>query len=124
MKLSINESERTTRRVQNKKHMTEAVDFGRLTEVKMVIGSWGSYNSNNDRALGSKWLDLSEYTDWEEIEDELREEGFDLEGIDEELFIQDIDGISGIGEHESPQVVFETLLGEDFQQLKSSSGQY
>lgn len=29
--------------------------------VSIVIGSWGSYNECNERALGSKWLDLSDY---------------------------------------------------------------
>ena len=58
--------------------------------VSIVIGSWGSYNECNERALGSKWLDLSDYTDWEQITDELKEEGFILDGIDEELFVQDI----------------------------------
>jgi len=61
--------------------------------IKIVIGSWGSYNECNERALGSKWLDLSEYTTWDEIADELKNEGFVLDGIDEELFIQDIEGI-------------------------------
>ena len=28
--------------------------------VNIVIGSWGSYNACNERALGSKWLDLSD----------------------------------------------------------------
>ena len=37
--------------------------------VSVVIGSWGSYNECNERALGSKWLDLSDYEDWEEIEE-------------------------------------------------------
>ena len=27
--------------------------------VQIVIGSWGSYNECNERALGSKWLDLA-----------------------------------------------------------------
>lgn len=62
--------------------------------IKVVIGSWGSYNECNERALGSKWLDLSDYSEWEEIEKELINEGFELDGIDEELFIQDIEGIS------------------------------
>ena len=29
--------------------------------VSIVIGSWGSYNECNERALGSKWIDLSDY---------------------------------------------------------------
>ena len=61
--------------------------------IKIVIGSWGSYNECNERALGSKWLDLSDYSDWDEIVEELKKEGFELDGIDEELFIQDVEGI-------------------------------
>lgn len=61
--------------------------------ISIVIGSWGSYNECNERALGSKWLDLSDYSDWDEIVEELKKEGFELDGIDEELFIQDVEGI-------------------------------
>ena len=50
-------------------------------EVKVVIGSWGSYNECNERALGSKWLTLNDYDDWDEIEEELKKEGFQLDGI-------------------------------------------
>ena len=64
-----------------------------MGNINIVIGSWGSYNECNERALGSKWLDLSEYTTWDEIADELKNEGFVLDGIDEELFIQDVEGI-------------------------------
>ena len=35
-----------------------------MNGIKVVIGSWGSYNECNERALGSKWLDLSDYSDW------------------------------------------------------------
>ena len=80
--------------------------------VSIVIGSWGSYNECNERALGSKWLDLSDYTDWEQITDELKEEGFILDGIDEELFIQDIEGLpsgSKNWDYTNPQTLFETL---------------
>ena len=52
--------------------------------INIVIGSWGSYNECNERALGSKWLDLSDYSDWDEIVEELKKEGFELDGIDEE----------------------------------------
>ena len=82
-------------------------------EIKMVIGSWGAYNAANEKALGSSWLTLSDYNNWEEIEDELRKQGFDLEGEDEELFIQDVDGLPSMGEYESPQAVFETLYESD-----------
>ena len=80
--------------------------------IKIVIGSWGSYNECNERALGSKWLDLSNYSDWEEIQEELQKEGFILDGIDEELFIQDIEGLpSGCKnwDYTNPQKLFETL---------------
>ena len=30
-----------------------------INEISIVIGSWGSYNACNKRALGSKWLNLS-----------------------------------------------------------------
>lgn len=81
--------------------------------VNIVIGSWGSYTSCNNRALGSDWLDLSLYSSWEEIEEELKKQGFDLEGIDEELFIQDIEGIPTDNvnwDYVNPQALFEMLL--------------
>lgn len=81
-------------------------------EINVVIGSWGSYNECNNRALGSKWLNLSDYTEWEEIEEELKKEGFKLKGIDEELFIQDIEGINDNyvnWDYVNPQNLFETL---------------
>lgn len=84
-----------------------------MGNISIVIGSWGSYNECNERALGSKWLDLSDYSDWEEIEEELKKEGFILDGIDEELFIQDIEGIPGNSckwDYVNPQRLFETLL--------------
>jgi hypothetical protein len=60
-------------------------------EIRIVIGSWGSYNECNERALGSRWMDLADYDSWDEIEEALSDQGFELDGIDEELFIQDID---------------------------------
>ena len=84
-----------------------------MTEsIRIVIGSWGSYNECNERALGSEWLDLSDYSDWEEIEEELKKEGFILDGIDEELFIQDVEGLpSGCKnwDYTHPKRLFETL---------------
>ena len=80
--------------------------------IRIVIGSWGSYNECNERALGSKWLDLSDYSDWEEIEEELKAEDFILDGIDEELFIQDVEGLpSGCKnwDYTHPKTLFETL---------------
>lgn len=80
--------------------------------IQIVIGSWGSYNECNERALGSEWLDLSEFYDWEEIVAELKKEGFELDGIDEELFVQDIEGIpSGCcnWDYTNPETLFETL---------------
>lgn len=77
-------------------------------EIKVVIGSWGSYNDNNDRSLGSKWLTLNDYNDYSEIEAELISEGFELDGIDEELFIQDYEGLDGFnGDYMHPERLFE-----------------
>ena len=80
--------------------------------VSIVIGSWGSYNECNERALGSKWIDLSDYNVWEEIEEELKKQGFQLDGIDEELFIQDIEDIndsSANWDYMLPQRLFEIV---------------
>lgn len=77
--------------------------------VSIVIGSWGSYNACTERALGSKWLDLSNYSDWDEIEEELTKQGFVLNGIDEDLFIQDIEGIPSNGanwDYMHPKTIF------------------
>lgn len=82
------------------------------SKVSIVIGSWGSYNACNERALGSKWLDLSEFSDWDQIVEELEKEGFELDGIDEELFIQDIEGIyNSYGNWNSwhPKTLFDIL---------------
>ncbi len=91
--------------------------------IKIVIGSWGSYNECNERALGSKWLDLAYYDDWDEIVGELKTEGFELDGIDEELFVQDIEGIPSETmnwDYCNPRDLFETLkesgvLYDDYQ---------
>lgn len=83
-----------------------------INEIKIVIGSWGSYNECNERALGSKWLCLNDYNEWEEIEEELKKQGFELDGIDEELFIQDIENFPanvGNWDYVHPQDLFETL---------------
>ena len=83
-----------------------------MGNISIVIGSWGSYNDCNERALGSNWLDLSDYNDWEEIVEELKREGFELDGIDEELFIQDIEGISDRSvnwDYMNPENLFNTL---------------
>ena len=80
--------------------------------ISIVIGSWGSYNECNERALGSKWLDLSDYEEWDEIVEELKKEGFELDGIDEELFIQDVEGIedgSISWDYVNPETLFNTL---------------
>lgn len=87
-----------------------------MDNISIVIGSWGSYNKFNERALGSKWLDLSDYSDWEEIEEELKKEGFELDGIDEELFIQDIEGLptdSCNWDYTHPKTLFELLQEAD-----------
>ncbi len=79
-------------------------------EINIVIGSWGSYNECNERALGSKWICLNDYTDWEDILEELKKQGFELDGIDEELFIQEIEPAIDIDlEKVNPEKLFETL---------------
>jgi len=83
-----------------------------MEEIKIVIGSWGSYNECNERSLGSKWLDLSDYEDWSDIEEELKKEGFQLDGIDEELFIQDVDNFPDCSinwDYMHPKRFFEIL---------------
>ena len=81
-------------------------------DISIVIGSWGSYNECNERALGSKWLKLNDYSDYEEIVEELKNEGFELDGIDEELFIQDIEGLPATDvnwDYVNPEDLFNTL---------------
>ena len=41
-----------------------------MSEIRIIIGSWGSYNECNERTLGSKWLDLEDFDTYEEIEEE------------------------------------------------------
>ena len=87
-----------------------------MSNISIVIGSWGSYSVCNERALGSQWLTLSNYSDWEEIEEELTKEGFELDGTDEELFIQDIDGIDAKDmncDYIHPKDLFELLTEAD-----------
>ena len=87
-----------------------------MSNISIVIGSWGSYNECNERALGSKWLDLEDFDGYEEIEEELTKEGFELDGIDEELFIQDIDGIDAKAmncDYIHPKDLFELLQEAD-----------
>lgn len=81
-------------------------------EIKIVIGSWGSYNTCNEHALGSEWLCLNTYSDWNQITEKLGKQGFRLDGIDKELFVQDIDGLPSNCEnwdYISPKEFFETL---------------
>lgn len=83
-----------------------------MDTINIVIGSWGSYNQCNHKALGSTWLTLNNYNDWEDIEKELNKQGFDLNGIDEELFIQDIENFvtSHVNwDYVHPKTLFELL---------------
>jgi len=87
-----------------------------MGNISIVIGSWGSYNECNQRALGSKWLDLSLFETWEEIEETLKKQGFDLDGLDEELFIQDVEGLpSGCcnWDYMNPERLFNLLYDAD-----------
>ena len=86
-------------------------------EINVVIGSWGSYNECNERALGSKCICLNDYTDWEDILNELTKQGFELNGIDEELFVQDIEGIptSGINwDYVNPQNCLKRYTSREY----------
>ena len=59
---------------------------------------------------------MSDYSSYEEIEEELKKEGFDLDGIDEELFIQDIDGLPSDccnWDYTHPKDLFELLQEAD-----------
>lgn len=81
-------------------------------EISIVIGSWGSYNECNERALGSKWICLNNYEEWDEILEELKKQGFNLNGIDEELFVQDIENFpanSKNWDYVNPKDLFELL---------------
>lgn len=83
-----------------------------MNSISIVIGSWGSYNACNNKSLGSTWLDLDDYDTWDEIEEELKRQQFQLNGLDEELFIQDIDGIDTKGanlDNLHPKRLFETI---------------
>ena len=87
-----------------------------MSKISIVIGSWGSYNECNERALGSEWLDLEDFNSYEEIEQELTKQGFELNGIDEELYIQDIEGIDAKDmncDYIHPKHLFELLQEAD-----------
>jgi antirestriction protein len=55
---------------------------------KIVFGSWKAYTENNQRALGSSWLDMDNFDSVEEIKSALINEGFTSAEL-EETFIQD-----------------------------------
>ena len=80
--------------------------------VSLVVGSWKAYNENNERALGSNWLNMSDYDSIDEIIEELKKEGFTDEEL-EETFIQDyssdIDVFNGNYDNTSIEEAFELL---------------
>ena len=81
-------------------------------KIRIIIGSWGSYSACNSRALGSSPIDLAAYSCWEQIEESLKKQGFDLDGIDAKLFVQDIDGLPNScadWDYINPKELFETL---------------
>lgn len=84
--------------------------------IQIVIGSWGSYNECNERALGSSWLTLSDYDSWDEIEKGLVTQGFELDGIDEELFVQDVVGFPSV------TLNWDVIHPESFFELLKQSG--
>lgn len=80
-----------------------------MENISIVIGSYGSYNACNERALGSEWLNLADFDSWEDVLNELQAESFKLNGIDAELFLQDVDGLPDGAERLHPQELFEVL---------------
>ena len=85
-------------------------------EISIVIGSWGSYNECNARACGSRWFDLSDFDEWDDIEAELKAQGFELDGMDDELFIQDIENLPSSAanwDYMNPEELFTTLKEAD-----------
>ena len=83
-----------------------------MNTIKILIGSWGSYSACNSRALGSSLINLSGCSDWTQIEETLKKQGFELDDIDAELFVQDIDGLpNGCADWDyiNPKDLFETL---------------
>ena len=79
--------------------------------VKCVVGSWGSYLSYNSRSLGSSWLDFSKFKSSDDLREELISQGFRLDGVDEELFIQDIEGLPDCFncDYMHPETLFKVL---------------
>ena len=81
-----------------------------MNTIKIVIGSGGSYSTCNERALGSEWLNLANYKNWDEIAAALKTQDFRLDDTDKELFVQDIDGLPSNCEnwdYISPKELFE-----------------
>ena len=106
-----------------------------MSEIRIVIGSWGSYNECNERALGSKWLDLEDFDSYEEIEEEPKKEGFELDGIDakdmncdyihpKDLFelLQEADVISNVYNYEIMSAFLEVRSFSDFENGVKSCG--
>ena len=60
---------------------------------KVCVASWGSYNAcNESEATLGVWIDFNDFEELSEIEEHLKNKhGFDIDGIDEELFIIDDD---------------------------------
>ena len=83
-----------------------------MNTIKIVIGSWGSYSTCNERALGSVGVQLSKYKKWGAYAAALKTQDFRLDDTDKELFVQDIDGLPSNCEnwdYISPKELFETL---------------
>lgn len=56
-----------------------------MNELKMYVTSWGRYN----RGLSGCYIDLNGIKDYDDVIEELKEKGFDLQGLDEELTVHD-----------------------------------
>ena len=83
----------------------------------ITVATYDLYTDNNGNEYFEYGCDynkiyIEDYSDWEEIVDELKKEGFELDGIDEELFIQDVEGIddgSVNWDYVNPEELFNTL---------------
>ena len=85
-------------------------------QISIVLASLASYNPNNDAVASSTWIKLNSYHNWQEIEQELTRQDFDLAGADKQLFIYEIDGFP------YDYIDWRTINPQDFFVLLQQSG--
>ncbi|MGN1337355.1 MAG: antirestriction protein ArdA [Candidatus Coprovivens sp.] len=67
-----------------------------VLNVKVVVGAWKAYNECNERSLGSEWIDLTDFDSFDDVIEELKNQGFTDDEL-EETFIQDIEADVDLG---------------------------